>query len=103
MLAAPTSAVLVLAATLFALGALGFLIRRNLLILFISLQLMFHSANLVILAAARDRGWDAEGQALALFVIAAAAAEAALGLAFVMALQRLRGALSADEAQDLEG
>lgn len=91
MFAAPTSPVLLLAALLFALGALGFLVRRNPLILLLSVQLMLHSANLAILAAARDRGWDAEGQLLALFVLAAAAAEAAVGLALILGLRRLGG------------
>ncbi|HHI67766.1 MAG TPA: NADH-quinone oxidoreductase subunit NuoK [Planctomycetes bacterium] len=100
---APTSALLVLAGCLFGIGALGFLIRRNLIVMFMSVEVMLNAANLVLLAAARDRGWQVEGQILVIFVIAVAAAEAAVGLGLITALHRLKKSVSADSATDLKG
>lgn len=100
---APTAALLVLAGCLFGVGALGFLARRNLIVMFMSVEVMLNAANLVLLAAARDRGWRVEGQVLAIFVIAVAAAEAAVGLALITALHRSKKSVSADSAMDLKG
>ncbi|HKE13404.1 MAG TPA: NADH-quinone oxidoreductase subunit NuoK [Kofleriaceae bacterium] len=83
---------LILAAVLFAIGTVGVLMRRNALIVMMSIELMLNAANLTILAFARYHGGAAglEGQALAFIVIAVAAAEAAVGLAIVVALFRTR-------------
>ena len=83
---------LILAAVLFAIGTIGVLMRRNALIVMMSIELMLNAANLTILAFARYHGGAAglEGQALAFIVIAVAAAEAAVGLAIVVALFRTR-------------
>lgn len=83
---------LVLAAVLFAIGTIGVLMRRNALIVMMSIELMLNAANLTILAFARYHGGQAglEGHALAFIVIAVAAAEAAVGLAIVVALFRTR-------------
>jgi NADH-quinone oxidoreductase subunit K len=83
---------LILAAVLFAIGTVGVLMRRNALIVMMSIELMLNAANLTILAFARYHGGAAglEGHALAFIVIAVAAAEAAVGLAIVVALFRTR-------------
>jgi NADH-quinone oxidoreductase subunit K len=83
---------LILAAALFAIGTVGVLMRRNALIVMMSIELMLNAANLTVLAFARYHGGTAglEGHALAFVVIAVAAAEAAVGLAIVVALFRGR-------------
>ncbi len=103
MLEAPTNAVLLLSAGLFAIGALGFLIRRNLIVMFMSVELMINAGCLVLLAGARDRGWEVEGQVLVIFVIAVAAAEASIGLALITALHRLKKSVSSEDATELKG
>lgn len=80
---------LVLAAVLFCIGVVGVLMRRNALIVMMSVELMLNAANLTILAFSRYHG-DAGGQAFAFIVIAVAAAEAAVGLAIVVAVFRTR-------------
>jgi NADH-quinone oxidoreductase subunit K len=91
---------LVLAAVLFAIGLLGVLMKRNALIVMMCVELMLNAANLTFLAFARQRG-TVDGHAIAFFVIAVAAAEAAVGLAIVLALYRTRGAVNVDEARAL--
>ena len=83
---------LILAAVLFAIGTFGVLMRRNALIVMMSIELMLNAANLTVLAFARYHGGTAglEGHALAFIVIAVAAAEAAIGLAIVVAVFRTR-------------
>jgi NADH-quinone oxidoreductase subunit K len=83
---------LLLAALLFAVGVIGVLMRRNALIVMMSIELMLNAGNLTLLAFARQRGGLAgmEAQAFALVVIAVAAAEAAVGLAIVVAVFRSR-------------
>jgi NADH-quinone oxidoreductase subunit K len=83
---------LVLAALLFAIGVAGVLLRKNALIVMMSIELMLNAANLTIVAFARYHGGAAgmQGQSLAFIVIAVAAAEAAVGLAIVVALFRSR-------------
>jgi NADH-quinone oxidoreductase subunit K len=83
---------LILAAVLFAIGVVGVLMRRNALIVMMAIELMLNAGNLTVLAFARYHGGAAgmEGQALAFLVIAVAAAEAAVGLAIVVAVFRSR-------------
>src|SRR4051812_34920429 len=83
---------LVLAAILFAIGVIGVLMRRNALIVMMSIEIMLNAANMTLLAFARARGGIAgmEAQAFALVVVAVAAAEAAIGLAIVLAVFRSR-------------
>src|SRR5271169_3764928 len=91
---------LVVAALLFGLGLYGVLIRRNALIVFMSLELMLNAANLTFLTFARHplRGAaTSDGNAIAFLVIAVAAAEAAVGLAIVIAVFRSRGTINVDE------
>ena len=93
---------LVLSFLLFVLGVLGVLIRRNVLIVLMAIELMLNGANLALLAVSRQLANDA-GHALALFVITVAAAEAAVGLALVIALFRVSGKVDIDEFKLLRG
>ncbi len=92
---------LLLAATLFCTGMLGVLVRRNALVVFMSIELMLNAANLTFLAAARER-LDATGHLAALFVIAVAAAEAAIGLAIVIAVFRNRGTVNVEDIRTMK-
>lgn len=92
----------VVAAILFAIGAVGFLVRRNLLVMFMSVELMLNAANLMLVAASRS--FDlAKGSAFALVSIAVAAAEVGVGLAIVIALFRLRATVNSDDLGELHG
>jgi len=89
---------LVLAALLFGLGAVGVLIRRNALVVFMSIELMLNAVNLTIVAFARYRDLP-EGHAIVFFVMAVAAAEAAIGLAIILNVYRHRRTVDVDEAR----
>ena len=80
---------LVVSAALFALGLLGVLIRRNLLIVYMSLELMLNAANLALVSFSRFND-KLDGQVLVFFIITVAAAEVAVGLALIVALYRKR-------------
>ena len=97
----PTANYLVLAAVLFCIGMLGVLIRRNALVVFMCIELMLNAANLTFLAFARERG-DINGHLSAFFIIAVAAAEAAVGLAIVIAVFRNRGTINIEEIQTMK-
>ena len=86
---------LVLAAVLFGIGVLGVMLRRNALIIMMSIELMLNAGNLTILTFARMHG-DMGGHSLAFVVIAVAAAEAAVGLGIVVAIYRSRGHADVD-------
>lgn len=92
---------LLLAAALFCVGMLAVLIRRNALIVFMGVELMLNAANLTFLAFSRQHG-SSVGHVSALFVIAVAAAEAAIGLAIVIAVFRNRGTLLVDELRTMK-
>ncbi len=96
----PISPYLVLAAILFTIGLVGVLMKRNALIVMMSVELMLNAANLTFLAFARQQG-SSEGHVIAFVVIAVAAAEAAVGLAIVLAIFRTRGAVNVDEVRSL--
>jgi NADH-quinone oxidoreductase subunit K len=85
-----------LGAVLFAFGLAGVLVKRNMLVVFMCVELMLNAANLTFLAFARQMG-SLGGHAIAFFVMAVAAAEAAVGLAIVIAVFRTRGTLNVDE------
>lgn len=89
---------LVLSALLFGIGAIGFLARRNVLIQLISIEIMLNAVNLTLIAFNRWLPKSQAGQLFAFFVIAVAAAEAAVGLAIVISLYRLRKSVHTDEA-----
>ena len=91
---------LLLAAILFGIGLVGVLIKRNALIVMMCIELMLNAANLTFLAFARQQG-NLGGHAIAFFVIAVAAAEAAVGLAIVIAIYRTRDSVSVDEIREL--
>jgi NADH-quinone oxidoreductase subunit K len=86
---------LVLAAIMFAIGTAGVMLRRNLLIIMMSIELQLNAANLTILTFARMHG-DVSGHSFAMIVIAVAAAEVAVGLAIVVAIFRGRRHVDAD-------
>ncbi len=86
---------LVLAAVLFAIGTAGVILRRNILIVMMSIELMLNAANLTILTFARMWG-DVSGHSFAMIVIAVAAAEVAVGLAIVVAIFRGRRHVDVD-------
>lgn len=90
-----------LAAVLFCIGMFGVLVRRNALVVFMCIELMMNAANLTFLAFARQRA-DNLGHVSAFFVIAVAAAEAAIGLAIVIAVFRSRGTLNIDEIRTMK-
>jgi NADH-quinone oxidoreductase subunit K len=92
---------LVLAAVLFAIGAVGVVVRRNALIIMMAIELMLNAANITVLTFARMHS-DMGGQTLAFVVIAVAAAEAAIGLAIVVAVYRARGHADVDRLVSLK-
>jgi len=89
---------LALASVLFGIGAAGFLARRNMLIQLMSIELMLNSVNVVLLAFNRAYPGNHDGQVFAFFVIAVAAAEAAVGLAILIAYYRIKKTLDTDDA-----
>ena len=92
----PVGVVFALSAVLFGIGAFGFLARKNLILMLVSIEVMLNAVNLSLAAFSRHLD-DPRGQVLALFVIAVAAAEAAVGLGLVIALNRNKpGAAVAD-------
>ena len=98
MTAIPLEYFLALAGVLFVIGAIGFLLRRNLLVLLMSIELMLNAVNLTLVAYNRMHPQNHAGQIFAFFVIAVAAAEAAVGLAIVLAFFRVRKTVRSDEA-----
>lgn len=93
---------LVLSAVLFGIGAIGFLTRRNVLIQLMSIEIMLNSVNLTLVAFNRWLPQNHAGQLFAFFVIAVAAAEAAVGLAIVISLYRLKKTIHTDEVTSLK-
>jgi NADH-quinone oxidoreductase subunit K len=87
---------LILSAILFILGVFGVVTRRNAIIVFMSIELMLNSANLTLVAFSAFLG-DIAGQVLVFFVMTVAAAEAAVGLAIVIALFRKKQSVNLDE------
>ncbi len=92
---------LALASIVFGIGAIGFLVRRNVLVQLMSIELMLNSVNLMLIAFNRYMPANHAGQLFAFFVIAVAAAEAAVGLAIVISLYRLRKTVHSDRADSL--
>lgn len=92
----PITHFLYLAAALFVIGLLGVMLRRNVLIVLMSIELMLNGANIALVAFSRFHG-NLDGQVLAMFTIAVAAAEAAVGLAIVVSLFRSRTGADIDD------
>ena len=97
----PLQYYLVLSAVLFSIGVLGVLIRRNAIIVFMCIELMLNSVNLTLVACSASLG-NSTGQILVFFVMAVAAAEAAVGLAIVIALFRNKQTVNIDEINILK-
>ena len=91
-----------LSTILFTIGALGVLIRRNALIIFMSIELMLNAANLSFVALARHMG-DLGGQIFVFFVMTVAAAEVAVGLALIVTIFRTKETTNIDEINLLKG
>ncbi len=91
-----------LSALVFTIGLVGVLVRRNALIMFMSIELMLNAANLAFVAFARALG-SVDGQVFVFFVMTVAAAEVAVGLAIIVNLFRLRETVFVDEINLLKG
>jgi len=92
----PTSHLLILSALLFTIGTIGFLIRRNLLVVLMSIELILNAVNINLVTFSRDLV-SLNGQIFALFVITVTAAEVAVGLAIVVSLVRNRETVETDK------
>jgi NADH-quinone oxidoreductase subunit K len=99
---APLSYYFILSAVLFTVGTIGFLIRKNPLIMFMSIELMLNSANLTFAAFARYRNL-VSGQVIAFFVMTVAAAEVVVGLAIIVSIFRSRLSVDVDDVSALKG
>jgi NADH-quinone oxidoreductase subunit K len=97
-----TQQALTLAAALFALGVAGLLVRRNLLFILMSLEIMLNAAGLAFVTAGA-RWAQADGQVMFIFILAMAASEVAVGLALVLQLYRQNESLDADAASGMKG
>ena len=91
----------VLAAVLFTIGAVGVLIRRNAIVLFMCIELMLNAANLALVTFSRING-GLDGQIMAFFAMVVAAAEVVIGLAIIMLIFRTRRSASVDDANLLK-
>jgi NADH-quinone oxidoreductase subunit K len=98
----PVSYYLALSAVLFVLGASGVLLRRNPLVIFMSLELMFNASNLAFVTFARMYG-GLEGQLFVFFVMTVAAAEVAIGLALMVVIFRSKRNIDMDQLNSLKG
>ncbi|MEY4550134.1 MAG: hypothetical protein RL685_6329 [Pseudomonadota bacterium] len=87
-----------LSSVIFTIGGVGFLVRRNVLVQLMSIELMLNSVNLLLVAFNRVHGETMTGHVFAFFIIAVAAAEVAVGLAIVLSYYRLKSTVYTDEA-----
>jgi NADH-quinone oxidoreductase subunit K len=98
----PIAYFLVVSAMLFAIGTVGVLVRRNALIIFMSVELQLNAVNLSLIAFARMHG-NLDGQVLAFFSMVVAAAEVVVGLAIIVNVYRRRASASVDDVSMLRG
>lgn len=98
----PVNYYLALSAVMFALGAFGVISRRNPIVMFMSLELMFNAANIAFVAFARMYG-QLDGQIFVFFVMVVAAAEVAVGLALIVAIFRTKHSIDVDQMNTLKG
>jgi NADH-quinone oxidoreductase subunit K len=98
----PPASFLVLSAVLFTLGVVGVLVRRNALVVFMSIELMLNATNLAFVTFARLRG-SIEGQVIVFFVIVIAAVEVVVGLAIIVDIFRSRETVNVDDVDLLRG
>lgn len=101
MLVVPLEFYLALSAIIFVIGAIGVMTRKNAIIIFMSLELMLNAANLTFISFASYYG-DTAGSIFVFFVMSVAAAEAAIGLAIILAFFRLKKSVYVDEANSLK-
>ena len=97
-----TAAYLMLSGTLFAVGLMGVILRRNMITVLMCIELMLNAVNINLIAFSH-RLADLEGQVFTIFVITIAAGEAAVGLAIIIQLYRLRATVNVDEVRSLHG
>jgi NADH-quinone oxidoreductase subunit K len=97
-----TQAYLMLSATLFAVGLIGVIVRRNMITVLMCIELMLNAVNINLVAFAH-RLSSLEGQVFTIFIITVAAGEAAVGLAIIIQLYRLKSTINVDEARSLNG
>ncbi len=98
----PTSWYVLLSAILFTIGAVGVLTRRNVMVIFMCVELMLNSANLALVAFSRQWG-NIDGQIMTFFVITVAAAEVAVGLALLVGIFRTRHTTNVDDVSTMRG
>jgi NADH-quinone oxidoreductase subunit K len=98
----PTIYYVALSAILFTIGALGVLIRRNAILIFMAVELMLNAANLAFVAFARAHG-NLDGQIFVFFVMTVSAAEVAVGLALIVAIFRTKQSIDVDQLSSLKG
>ncbi|MBA2528607.1 MAG: NADH-quinone oxidoreductase subunit NuoK [Euzebyales bacterium] len=96
----PAGYYLLLAAALFTIGVVGVLVRRNIIVMFMCVELMLNSVNLTLVTFSRVNG-NLDGQVLSFFVMVVAAAEVTVGLALIVNLFRLKASTNADEVDAL--
>mgnify|MGYP000141380733 CR=1 FL=1 len=97
-----TEAYVMLSMVLFVLGTMGVLLRRNAILVFMSVELMLNAANLALVAFANQWG-QAQGHVFVFFVITVAAAEVAIGLALIVAIFRSKQSINIDSLSQMEG
>ncbi len=97
-----TEAYLMLSGTLFAVGLIGVIIRRNMITVLMAIELMLNAVNVNLVAFSHQMS-SLDGQVFAIFVITVAAGEAAVGLAIIIQLYRLKSTINVDEARELNG
>jgi NADH-quinone oxidoreductase subunit K len=100
--AVPTAHGLILAGILFAIGLVGVLVRRNIIFILLSIEIMLNAAGLAFIVAGSKWG-QADGQVMFIFVLAMAAAEVSVGLALVLQLYHRTKTLDADAANEMRG
>lgn len=98
----PLNWYLMLSAVVFMIGVFGFLTRRNIIIMFMSVELMLNAVNISLVAFSHYLQ-DMRGQILVIFIITVAAAEAAIGLAIIIALFRNKDTVHVDEMSEMKG
>jgi len=97
-----TEAYLMLSGTLFTVGLIGVIIRRNMITVLMAIELMLNAVNINLIAFSH-RMSSIDGQVFTVFVITVAAGEAAVGLAIIIQLYRLKSTVNVDDAHELEG
>ncbi len=97
-----TEAYIMLSAVLFVLGTFGVLLRRNAILVFMSIELMLNATNLALVAFARQWGHE-DGHLFVFFIIAVAAAEVATGLALIVTIFRTKRSINIDDLHQMEG